>query len=258
MVFNPNKYRPSASKCVPVILLLDTSGSMDGEKINSLYDAVQNMVDAFIAQRVKEINIKTCIITFGSNVILNNPCTASEPYIDVNEMHKSGIEKFQAHGMTPMGLALQCAKDIIEDKDCTPGVWWTPVVVLVSDGQPNDEWRKPLNSFINEGRSQKCQRIVVAIGNDADIDILTQFAESQSMVFKADEAKDIVEAFKKVTMSVTHSIVKYSQSIQAGVSNRPSMSKPSAIRDSLAGRKAKYPSHDSFYIDEYDEDEDLL
>lgn len=203
MAFDPKGYKPAEAKSLPVILLLDVSGSMYGDKIEALYDAVVQMVNTFVAERNKETLIKASIITFGANVGLQAPCTATVPYVDVVDLHKNGIVPFDADGMTPLGCALRMAKDLIEDKNFTPGKWYAPAIVLVSDGQPNDEWRKPLDEFISNGRSSRCQRLAVAIGNDADRVVLKKFTGDENLVFFAEFASDIAAAFKKVTLSVS-------------------------------------------------------
>ena len=40
MAFNPNNYKAPVARRLPVILLLDVSISMSGEKIEKLYDSV--------------------------------------------------------------------------------------------------------------------------------------------------------------------------------------------------------------------------
>ena len=44
MGFDPSKYRTVPIKPLPVVLLLDVSGSMSGDKINKLYDATIEMI----------------------------------------------------------------------------------------------------------------------------------------------------------------------------------------------------------------------
>ena len=105
--------------------------------------------------------------------------------------------------MTPLGTALRMAKDMIEDKNETPSKIYRPAVVLVSDGQPNDEWRTPLDNFVNNGRSSKCQRFAVAIGNDVDMAVLEKFTGDVKSIFNADNANDIEKAFKTISMSVS-------------------------------------------------------
>jgi uncharacterized protein YegL len=45
--------------------------------------------------------------------------------------------------MTPMGAALTMASNIINDKEKVTSKGYRPVVVLVSDGYPNDSWEQP-------------------------------------------------------------------------------------------------------------------
>lgn len=197
MGFNANDYKVTEKKKLPVVLLLDTSGSMSGEKIDSLYDATIEMIHAFVDAEVREQNIEVAIITFGSSVELHTP------YMSAKDLQTKGIKKFYADGMTPMGMALKMAKDMIEDKNITPSRVYKPAVVLVSDGEPNDNWESEMDKFINTGRSQKCQRFAVAIGNDANKSVLERFTGDKSMVLLAEDAKDISEQFKIISMSVS-------------------------------------------------------
>lgn len=197
MAFNPNNYKAPEAKKLPVILLLDVSGSMCGAKIDSLYDATIDMIGTFVAAQAKEQIIDVAIITFGDSVDLHTS------YTPVKDLQEKGISKFVASGMTPMGTALRMAKDMIEDKNVTPSRIYRPAVVLVSDGGPNDSWERPMDEFINDGRSAKCQRFAVAIGNDADRSVLEQFTQDPNAVFFAEDAKDISEQFKTIGMSIS-------------------------------------------------------
>ncbi len=198
-MFNPNSFEQPKFRRLPVILLLDVSGSMsvDG-KIDKLHDAVEDMIRSFVAQAVKEVEINVAIFTFGSRVELHTP------YTPVKELQANGIGSFIASGMTPLGLALKQAKSYIDDKEETKGSDYSPAVILVSDGAPNDEWENPLDAFITTGRSQKTQRIAVPIGADADIAMLDCFTQDQSMIFYAENASDIADSFKKVAMSISN------------------------------------------------------
>lgn len=197
MAFNPAAYKAPAAKKLPVILLLDVSGSMNGDKINTLYDCVVDMIHSFSEQKMKETIIDVAIITFGSSVELHTP------YTPVDDLMQKGISRFRAGGMTPMGVALKMAKDMIEDKETTPSNIYRPVVLLLSDGQPNDSWEAPLDEFIRGGRSSKCQRFAIPIGSDADRKVLRAFTGDDNNIFYAENAAEIANAFQKFTMSVS-------------------------------------------------------
>ncbi|MFG8982319.1 VWA domain-containing protein [Pseudomonas aeruginosa] len=193
--FDPSKFTAPKAKPLPVVLLLDVSGSMSGEKIRNVNDAVRDMLDTFSDTENGETEIHVAIITFGSQVVLHQPLASA------SDIHWQDLS---AGGMTPLGTALQMAKAMIEDKDVVPSRAYRPTVVLVSDGGPNDAWEKPLNAFISDGRSAKCDRLAMAIGADADEAVLGKFIEGTSnRLFYAENAKQLRDFFKFVTMSVT-------------------------------------------------------
>ncbi|MDR2117553.1 MAG: VWA domain-containing protein [Planctomycetaceae bacterium] len=195
MPFDASKFTVPIAKPLPIVLLLDTSGSMSGSKIDNLNQAVKEMLAAFAQEEKMETEILVSIITFGEQVNLYVPFTKASEVI---------WRDMSANGMTPMGTALQMAKAMIEDKGTTPSRAYRPTVVLVSDGQPNDSWEQPLNDFIHDGRSSKCDRMALAIGADADRNVLTRFVEGiGNPLFEANQASKIHEFFNRVTMSVT-------------------------------------------------------
>lgn len=116
MAFDPSKYTVAKAKPLPVVLLLDTSSSMSigGEqtKIAELEKAVQEMIKDFAHEEQLETEILVSVITFG-----NNGVQLALPYTNASKVE---LIKLEAGGNTPMGTALQMAKDMIEDKETTP------------------------------------------------------------------------------------------------------------------------------------------
>ena len=120
-----------------------------------------------------------------------------------------------AGGSTAMGAAFSLAKGVIENKDILPSRAYKPTLVLVSDGQPTDDWQRQLESLIAEGRSSKCYFMAMGIGKNPGINVLERFISHtpvlaevdgtpiRNTVFRASDADKIHEFFRKVTMSVT-------------------------------------------------------
>ena len=211
MAFDPSKYKVSTSeRFMPVVLLLDVSGSMRGDQINNLYAATVKMIETFTEEGKKEIPYKVAIITFGASVDYHTP------YTDATQDLANKLSRFNANGGTPLGVALRMAKDLIEDKSETKTKWYRPAVVLVSDGYPNDSWNEPLQDFISTGRTARCQRLSMGIGNNADYNMLKNFASDDTekisgtnkLCFKAEDAADIVKVFKLISVSITQSAGK--------------------------------------------------
>ena len=199
MAFDPSKYTVAKAKPLPVVLLLDTSSSMNagGEqsKIAELDSAVREMIKDFAHEEQLETEIQVSVITFGYEGV-----KLALPYTNASKVE---MKKLEAQGNTPMGTALRMAKDMIEDKETTPSRAYRPLVILCSDGEPNDDWQEPMDKFIKDGRSSKCDRMAMAIGSDANEAVLKRFIEgTENPLFYAKDASSMHKFFKFVTMSV--------------------------------------------------------
>ena len=190
------EFTVSAARPLPVIVLADVSGSMAADgKIDALNLAIREMLAAFAGEDDARAEIQVAVVTFGGVAALHTPLTSAP------EVAWSGL---RASGMTPLGGALTITTDLLDDRTKIPSRAYTPTVVLVSDGQPNDEWRAPLARFLGHDRAKKAQRFALAIGADADHDVLRAFlGNPEGRVFEAHEAREIRKFFQWVTMSVT-------------------------------------------------------
>ena len=138
-----NKYVSNDGRALPIFLLLDCSGSMSGEKINTLNSAVVDMINDFRSEHLTEVNIQLCIISFGGEAKLHT---------DLTSVQTIEFLPLQASGMTPLGGALTILQNIIDDKEKVSSKGYRPSVILVSDGLPNDAWEMPLNTFLTSKR----------------------------------------------------------------------------------------------------------
>lgn len=203
-MFDPKKFTTTKIKPLPVYLLLDVSGSMAGEKLTSLNTAIAEMLNSFSSIDV-EFPINIAILLFGttSNVFLPPSLVKDIKWKNL-ELDQGSKKGHSIKGVTPMGVTLIDAKEMIEDKKLTPSHAYRPLIILVSDGKPNKGWEEPLDDFINSGRSSKCDRMAMAIGKKADRSILKEFiADANHELFEAGDASQIVDFFNFVTMSIT-------------------------------------------------------
>jgi len=233
-MFDPTTIIVPTAKPLPVILLLDVSGSMneiidpenfcptgetietDGQtwalgkggtqKIQILNDAVRKMINSMADDERTETEYLISIITFGDD---------AEEHLTPTNASSVEWTDMTADGSTAMGAAFSKAKKMIDNKEVIPSRAYRPMVVLVSDGEPNDKWEKPLEALINEGRSSKCFFMAMGIGEKPSIQVLEQFISKtpflaevngrkiKNTVFHATDAETIHEFFRKVTMTAT-------------------------------------------------------
>ncbi|MEM5430580.1 vWA domain-containing protein [Cupriavidus oxalaticus] len=192
------EFTVAEARPLPVIVLADVSGSMSEDgKIEALNQALLEMIKAFAAESRMRAEIQVSLITFGG--------AGANMHLPLAPAHQiSSVATLHANGRTPMGAAFNEARLLIENRDLIPLRAYRPVLVLVSDGKPTDDWGPAFDMLCSAERAQRATRFALAIGADADTEMLERFANDvESPLFKAHEARDIPRFFRAVTMSVT-------------------------------------------------------
>ncbi len=168
MVFEPALF-DDFDKPTFVFLLLDIGGCMDGDNIRILNKAVETMITYFKkATNQNRMSIHLSVITFDNHAKLHIPL---QPVENVTWCNLS------AGGGTNLADALVMVKTMIEDRCAVPSRAYRPVVLLVSGGYPNDGWEKSMNDFINTGRSSKCDRMSLLIGDSSATSGMEKFLQ---------------------------------------------------------------------------------
>ena len=201
------RFTVSTPRPLPVIVLADTSGSMEGEgKIQALNAAIKEMISTFSGEGYLRAEIQVSCITFGGEAQVRLDLIAARDVSDFND--------FSANGCTPMGAAFRLAHQLLEDKDRIPSRAYRPVLILISDGMPTDDWETAFKDLCRSERAQKATRLAMAIGSDADKDMLNEFAnDPEAPLFEGHNARDIHRFFRAVTMSVTARTVSQNPNI---------------------------------------------
>jgi uncharacterized protein YegL len=160
---------PLAKRDLHFIWMVDCSGSMvvDG-KIevvnNAIEEALPHMRD--VADDNPHAKLLVRAIKFS---------TGAQWHVS----QATAIEEFEwtplvAEGVTDMGMAFkevggQLAVDVMPERALPP------VLVLLSDGQPTDDYKAGLKYLMEQPWGKKAVRIAIAIGQDADYDSLQAF-----------------------------------------------------------------------------------
>jgi uncharacterized protein YegL len=199
-----NNFILPTARPLPVIVLADVSGSMkENGKIDALNEAVATMIAAFADEEATRAEIQVAVIAFGAG--------GAKLHRPLRPAVAGDWTPLTARGTTPLGAALELGKELIEDRDQVPSRAYRPTLVLISDGQPTGpngkpttDWRGPLAQLLASERASKAARFALAIGDDADFEVLSAFlADPSREVFSASQARQIKQFFRWVTMSVT-------------------------------------------------------
>lgn len=202
-----NNYIKKEGRALPVFILLDVSGSMNGEKIETVNVALKEMINRFKKIENPKGIIELCLITFGGNQV-----NIIKPLSKITDQDSYVLT---ATGNTPMGMAFEKVVGIIEDKDVVSSRAYTPTIVLISDGNPTDynatgksveeimSW-DALSKIHSGTRSSKATKLAMGIGNDVDVNILKAFINNNEIpVISAKDNNTISKFFEWVTMSVS-------------------------------------------------------
>lgn len=183
-----------------VILALDCSGSMTGDKIASLNYAMRAAIPEMraAAEDNPETDVFIRVLRFSSqaewHVATPTPVSQFE-WQDV-----------AAGGETNMGDAL-CMMAEVLNPERMPGRQLPPVLVLISDGQPSDDFEGGLKRLLESPFGSRSLRVAIAIGSDADNEILERFiGHPDFKPLRANNAQDLVNRIKWATTAPVKSV----------------------------------------------------
>lgn len=146
--FGASEFADNPEPRCPCLLLLDTSGSMQGAPINELNRGLVAFKDELAADTLAMKRVEVGVVTFGPVQVLTEfqtPDIFQPPQLSTT-------------GDTPMGAAIVTGLDLLRQrKDAykTNGIsYYRPWVFLITDGAPTDQW-KYAAQMVHEGEAQK-------------------------------------------------------------------------------------------------------
>jgi uncharacterized protein YegL len=151
------------------IWLADCSGSMsiDG-KIQALNNAIREAIPHMQREANEnpnaEVLVRALKFSSGATWHIAKPTSIEDfKWMDLS-----------ANGVTDLGKAFSMVADQLKIPPMTDRAL-PPVLVLISDGQPTDDFGTGLKELMDQPWGKKAVRIAIAIGEDADPEVLQKF-----------------------------------------------------------------------------------
>lgn len=166
-----------ARKVLPIIYVLDVSGSMQGQPIGSLNTAMRETMP--ILREIEKTNVgahvKVGAVTFGSQV-----SWISHGLEDIDDFIWNDAK---ATGLTELGevlkeLNLKMSRSEMFQSEVG---FKLPVLIFLSDGAPTDKyssWEAELDKITSENKwFKESTKIAIALGDYADKAVLTKIVD---------------------------------------------------------------------------------
>lgn len=182
----------------PVLLLLDSSGSMYGEKIRQLNEGLNTFKEDLNADHLAAKRCEIAVISFG-------PVQEISDFVSVDAFFPPPLE---AYGDTPLGAAITQGLDMLHRRKETirqNGVGlYRPWVFLITDGTPTDEWQAAA-ALIREGEQKKSFAFFSVGVEGANFEVLQQLGPREPLRLSG-------LRFKELFLWLSNSLKSVSQS----------------------------------------------
>ena len=189
---------PSPRKVMTLFYLVDTSGSMGGSRIGTVNAAMEECIPLLreVAAANDDAEIKVAILQFSSGCSWITPVSGPVGLDDIiwNDL--------QAGGMTEFGGALlELDKKLSRNEylNSQTGAY-APVILLLSDGGPTDNWEVGLNKIKENNWFKHAIKIAIDIESGSDRSVLAQFTGNPEAILDAKDTATLKKMIHKVSV----------------------------------------------------------
>jgi uncharacterized protein YegL len=182
-----------------LFFLVDTSGSMNGDKIGAVNEAIREVIPEIkdISAENADALIKIAVLDFSSGArwLYERP-------VDSDQFVWNNLE---AGGLTDMGVAFNMLDEKLSRSQFMADAIgsYAPAIFMMSDGAPTDDYKKGLEELRKNKWFKVAIKVAVAIGADANTEILKEFTGNEECVLtvRSPQALRKMIRFASVTAS---------------------------------------------------------
>ena len=182
----------------PCVLLLDTSGSMQGNSIEELNRGLEMFRQELFSDSLSMKRVEIAVVTFGPVRVLQDFTTA-------DQFHPPRME---AAGDTPLGGAVERGLDLLQTRKKilrANGIkLFRPWIFLMTDGAPTDKWQH-LPQVVRSGEENKSFSFFALGVQNADFNVLKQIAVREPLKLSGVRFREFFLWLSASLKTVSHS-----------------------------------------------------
>lgn len=187
----------------PCVLLLDTSGSMQGAPIEALNDGLQTFRDDLSRDELAKKRVEVAIISF------DNQIKVVQDFVTADQFESPLLT---AQGQTNMGSAINYALDMIAARKSeyrNNGItYYRPWVFMITDGEPQGESNEIVEQAAQRIHEEEVNKRVAffAVGVEgANMQRLTQIVERTPVKLRGLDFREMFIWLSASMQRVSHS-----------------------------------------------------
>jgi len=202
-----------ARRTMVLFFVVDTSGSMEGQKIGTLNSAIEDVIPELrdLSAENADAQIKIAVLEFSSGAKWLTPAP-----MDVADYSWNFLN---ADGMTDFGAMCRELNEKLSRNAFMNDVagFFAPAIFLLSDGEPTDDYKPALDALKSNNWFKAAIKAAIAIGDDANKDVLKEFTGSSESVLTVHSPEALKKMIRFVSVTASKIGSKSSSVGKAGV-----------------------------------------
>ena len=187
-------------KLLPVFCVLDIPMSMDEDQITRVNTIMLEMVDMLRekANKLYSSELRIAVLqSYGTSQWLTDGLISPEDF-SWQGLKASGASNF-GDTLNELNNKLSREQFLISK----PG-FKAPVIIFMSDGEPTDDYESALNKIKSNNKWFKtATKIAIAVGDDANIQVLQKIAGNNEAVIKVDDLESLKKLIRVVSVTAS-------------------------------------------------------
>lgn len=194
--YDPLEAIQITKKSMVIFFVIDTSESMKGKKIDDLNKVMREIMPELAGVGGCNTELKYAVLSFSSGC----KWITSEPMIVEDNNRWTDLS---AEGITDLGMAFEELTSMLSRRKFlkSPSLSYAPVIFLMTDGYPTDNYKKGLEKLKGNKWYQYGIKIALGIGDYFNEKVLEEFTGNKELVVKASNSSQLAKLVRTIAVS---------------------------------------------------------